>query len=137
MFVQAQAVVLAPRAFVRPLAGVLLPLSERRRLAKIRALDLPIWNYAAPPATVTLVQIYRRWLTARKAGVCTKSHADCDLPRFLRRTGGEGNPKKLVEAASRAFPPRSIILTIRDSGEIVMHSLDCDHCGMRVRSAAI
>src|ERR1019366_1125341 len=34
-----------------------------------------------------LVQIYLRWLTARKAGVCTKSHADCDLPRFLRRTG--------------------------------------------------
>ena len=63
MFVQAQAVVLA-----------------------LWALDLPIWNYAAPPATVTLVQIYRRWLTARKAGVCTKSHADCDLPRFLRRT---------------------------------------------------
>ena len=38
MFIQAQAVVLAPRAFVRPLAGVLLPLSERRRLAKLRAL---------------------------------------------------------------------------------------------------
>lgn len=28
-------------------------LSERRRLAKIRARDLPIWNYGAPPATVT------------------------------------------------------------------------------------
>lgn len=32
------------------------------------------------------VQIYRRWLTAQKVVVCTKSHADCDLPRFLRST---------------------------------------------------
>jgi hypothetical protein len=31
------------------------------------------------------------------------------------RGGGEGNPKKLVEAASRAFLTRSIILTIRDA----------------------
>src|ERR1019366_10330778 len=30
------------------------------------------------------------------------------------RGRGEGNPKRLVEAASRAFPTRSIILTIRD-----------------------
>jgi len=52
-FIFGERQVLAPRTFVRPLAGVLLPLSERRRLAKIRALDLPIWNYAAPPATVT------------------------------------------------------------------------------------
>jgi|ERR1017187_1797329 hypothetical protein len=29
------------------------------------------------------------------------------------RGRGEGNPKKLVEAASRAFPTLSIILTIR------------------------
>jgi hypothetical protein len=28
-------------------------LSERRRLAKIRARDLPIWNYLAPSATMT------------------------------------------------------------------------------------
>jgi hypothetical protein len=29
------------------------------------------------------------------------------------RSGGEGNPKRLVEAASLAFPTRSIFLTIR------------------------
>jgi hypothetical protein len=28
-------------------------LSERRRLAKIRARDLPIWNYVVPPARMT------------------------------------------------------------------------------------
>src|ERR1035441_9120163 len=32
------------------------------------------------------------------------------------RGRGEGNPKKLVEAASRAFPTLSIILTIRVNG---------------------
>jgi hypothetical protein len=32
------------------------------------------------------------------------------------RGRGEGNPKKLVEAASRAFPTLSIILTIRGEG---------------------
>src|ERR1017187_4592598 len=34
------------------------------------------------------------------------------------RGRGEGNPKKLVEAASCAFPTRSIILTIRGLGKL-------------------
>jgi hypothetical protein len=34
---------------------------------------------------------------------------------FDYRDGGEGNPKRLVEAASRAFSIRSNFLTIRES----------------------
>jgi iron-sulfur cluster repair di-iron protein len=48
-----------------------------------------------------------------KVEICTRSRADCDLQRFLRRTGEEGNPRRLVEAASLAFSNRSNILTIR------------------------
>src|SRR5664280_231653 len=39
------------------------------------------------------------------------------------RGRGEGNPKKLVEAASRAFPTLSIILTIRDGCKGVAASI--------------
>ena len=34
------------------------------------------------------------------------------------RDGGEGNPKRLGEAASLAFPTRSFFLTIRDSADV-------------------